>query len=96
MKNKISEIIIIGLIVFMLGGILVSVKENGNQEITEIISDFEENSEYDTSGYVSEYPFDEDNANIIGRINGKIGNGVSNIVNKTIDLFFELIKKVVS
>ena len=96
MKNKISEIVLVGLIVFMLGGILVSVKGNDNQEITEIISDFEQNSEFDTNGYASDYPFNEDNTNIIGRINEKIGSGISHIVNKSIDLFFELIKKVVS
>ena len=96
MKNKISEIILVALIVFMVGGILVSVKVNDNQEITEIISDFEQTSEFDTSGFVTNNPFEEDNANIIGRTNGKIGDGISKIVNKSIDLFFELIKKVVS
>lgn len=96
MKNKISEIILVALIVFMIGGILVSVKGNDNQEITEIISDFEQTSEFDTSGFVTNNPFEEDNANIIGRTNGKIGDGISKIVNKSIDLFFELIKKVVS
>ena len=96
MKNKISEIILVALIVFMVGGILVSVKGNDNHEITEIISDFEQTSEFDTSGFVTNNPFEEDNANIIGRTNGKIGDGISKIVNKSIDLFFELIKKVVS
>lgn len=96
MKNKVSEIILIAVIVFMIGGILVSVKGNDNQEITEIISDFEQNSEFDTSGYITDNPFEEDNVNIIGRTNGKIGNGISKIVNKSIDFFFELIKKVVS
>ena len=96
MKNKVSEIILIALIVFMIGGILVSVKGNDNLEITEIISDFENTSEFDTSGYITDNPFEEDNVNIIGRTNGKIGNGISKIVNKSIDFFFELIKKVVS
>lgn len=96
MKTKISEIILIVLIVFMVGGILVSVKGNDNQNVTEIISDFEQTSEFETSGYTSEDPFLDDNQNIIEKTNGKIGSAVSKTINKAIDLFFELIKKVVS
>lgn len=96
MKAKVVEIIIIVLIVFMMGGILTSIKGKDSSETTEITSEFEGEIEYDTSGYVSDYPYNEDNVNIIGKANGKIGEGISKVINKTIDWFFEMVKKVVS
>jgi hypothetical protein len=80
----------------MTGGILTSIKDDGNNEISEVISDFEQESVYDTSGYVSDYPYNEDNVNIIGKTNGKVAEGISNAINKVIDSFFELVKKLVS
>ena len=51
MKSKIAEIIIIIFIVLMLGGILGSVKNNNkDDQITEIISDFENQSDFNVSG----------------------------------------------
>ena len=41
-------------------------------------------------------PFDENNVNGFGRLNGQIGNLVSKSINKGIDLFFDLMKKLVS
>ena len=56
-----------------------------------------ENEEiYDTSGYVPQYPYNEDNVNIIGETNGKFAEGIGKAINKTIDFFFEMIKKLVS
>lgn len=96
MKTKVVEVIIIVLIVFMMGGILTSLKGNDSSDTTEIISEFEGEIEYDTSGYVSDYPFNEDNINIIGKTNGKISDGIATAINKTINWFFEMVKKVVS
>ena len=80
----------------MLGGILASVKNDSNYEITEITSDFVEDEQYGESGYYSDAPFDENNVNGFGRLNGQIGNMVSKGINKGIDLFFDLMKKLVS
>ena len=80
----------------MLGGILASVKSGPSEEITEITTDFSEEVEYDGSGYASDDPFDESNVNGFGRLNGQIGNIVSKGINKGIDLFFDLMKKLVS
>ena len=80
----------------MLGGILSSVKGNGNNEITEIISDFDNLSDFDVSGYVPSEEFDEEYINGFGEFNSRVGNIVSNGINKGIDLFFELVKKLVS
>ena len=96
MKSKAIQIALLCFIVFMLGGILASVKDEPSNEITEITSDFVENEEYDESGYYSDNPFDESNVNGFGRLNGQIGNIVSKGVNKGIDLFFDLMKKLVS
>ena len=96
MKTKIVEVIIIVLVVLMIGGILSSVKGNSNEDVTIITSEFENTDVYDGSGYISEDLFDEDNENIIGKVNGAIGEGISKGVNKAIDLFFEMMKKLVS
>lgn len=96
MKSKAIQIALLCFIVFMLGGILASVKDEPSNEIIEITSDFVENEEYDESGYYSDNPFDESNVNGFGRLNGQIGNIVSKGVNKGIDLFFDLMKKLVS
>lgn len=80
----------------MLAGILTSIKNDDNNEISEVVSVLENEQTYDTSGYVSDYPYNQDNENIIGDVNGKIGNGISKGINKMIDLFFELVKKLVS
>ena len=53
-------------------------------------------SQYDTQGYVSTDPFEEDNVNEVAKINGKVGDIISNGINKMMDSFFELIKKFVS
>ena len=39
---------------------------------------------------------DEDNVNEVAKINGKVGDIISNGINKMMDSFFELIKKFVS
>ena len=96
MKIKLIEALIIVFIVLMLGGILSSVKGNGNNEITEIISDFDNLSDFDVSGYVPSEEFDEEYINGFGEFNSRVGNIVSNGINKGIDLFFELVKKLVS
>ena len=80
----------------MAGGILTSIKNDNGNEISEVVSDFEQESVYDTSGYVSDFPYNEDNVNIIGKTNGKLAEGISNAINKAIDSFFKLVKKLVS
>ena len=96
MKSKGIQIALLCFIVFMLGGILASVKNDSNSEITEITSDFVEDEQYGESRYYSDAPFDENNVNGFGRLNGQIGNLVSKSINKGIDLFFDLMKKLVS
>lgn len=96
MKSKIAQIIILCFIVFMLGGILASIKNSPNNDVTAIISDFDNVSEYDTGGYAPIDPFNEENVNGFGKINGKIGKLVSEGINKGIDLLFEFVKKIVS
>lgn len=96
MKKKVIEILLIGLILFMSAGILTSIKNDNNEQITEITSVLENEDNYDTSGYVSDYPYNQDNQNIIGKVNGKIGSGISNVINKMINGFFDLLKKLVS
>lgn len=96
MKIKVAELLIIITIVFMLGGILSSVKSNSNEETTEIISDFFNSEEYDGMGNESIYFDDEDNINIIGKANEQIGNGLTKAVDGIINFFFDLIKKLVS
>ena len=80
----------------MLGGILASVKNDNEPQITEVVSDFVEDEIYEESGYNNSDPFDESNVNGFGRLNGQIGNIVSKGINKGIDLFFDLMKKLVS
>jgi hypothetical protein len=81
----------------MLGGILGSVKNDSkDDQITEIISDFENQSDFNVSGYVPSEEFDEEYINGFGEFNGKLGDIITNGVNKGIDLFFEFVKKLVS
>ena len=96
MKRKLVEVLLIALILFMSAGILTSIKNDNNNEITEVVSELENEEIYNTSGYISDYPYNQDNENIIGRINGKIGNGISKAINKMINGFFDLVKKLVS
>lgn len=96
MKKKIVEILLIGLILFMSAGILTSIKNDSNEEITEVVSELENEDIYNTGGYVSSYPYYEDNDNVIGKINSKIGSGISKAINKMINGFFDLLKKLVS
>ena len=96
MKKKIVEVLLIALILFMSAGILTSIKNDNNNGITEVVSELENEDVYNTSGYISDYPYNQDNENIIGRINGKIGNGISKAINKMINGFFDLVKKLVS
>ncbi len=96
MKAKITQIIILCFIVFMLGGILASVKGNSDDDVTAVISDFENVSEYDPSGYTTADPFGDENVNEFGKLNGKVGKVISEGINKGIDLLFEFVKKIVS
>lgn len=96
MKAKSIKIVILCFIVFMMGGILSSMKDESESKISTVISEFDKESEYDTSGYAPTNPNTEDNVNAIGRINCKIGEGVSNIVNKSINSVFQLLKKLIS
>ena len=96
MKTKSFKIVILCFIVFMMGGILSSMKDDNESKTSTIISEFDEESEYNTDGYTPVDPNAEDNVNIIGRINCKIGEGMSNIVNKSINSVFQLLKKLIS
>jgi len=96
MKTKGFKIVILCFIVFMMGGILSSMKDDSESKTSTIISEFDEESEYNTGGYTPVDPNAEDNVNIIGRINCKIGEGMSNIVNKSINSVFQLLKKLIS
>lgn len=96
MKQKILQVFLIAFIVFMIGGILSSVSSKPSEDVSVITSDFDNMSQYDTQGYVSTDPFDEDNVNEVAKINGKVGDIISNGINKMMDSFFELIKKFVS
>ena len=46
MKAKVLEIFLIAIIVLMLGGILASVKGEDSSTTTEIIEDFDKNSDF--------------------------------------------------
>ena len=41
MKNKVIEVILLALILFMSAGILTSLKNDGNEQITEVVCEFE-------------------------------------------------------
>lgn len=96
MKIKIFKGFLIIFTILMVSGILSSLKDNSHQDITNIVNEFEQVSEYNTNGYTSIEPFDEDNANIFGEINNKVGQGISNGISKGIDLLFEVLQKLVS
>lgn len=97
MKSKVIQIILLCFIVMMLGGILSSIKGNNkNDEITTLISEFDEKSEYEVTGYIDNNQINEENENIICRFNSSIGEVVSKIVNGSIDFLFEIVKKIVS
>lgn len=96
MKNKTVKILLLGFIILMFGGLLMSVKNTPNNDITTIVSNFENEDSYDTSGYVSLDPFDEDNVNNFGKLNGQIGDLASKGVNKGLDLIFNFLKKIIS
>ena len=96
MKQKILQIFLIAFIVFMIGGILSSVSSKPSEDVSVITSDFDNISEYDTQGYASTDPFEEDDVNEVAKINGKVGNIVSEGINKVLNSFFELIKNFVS
>ena len=97
MKAKVLEIFLIALIVLMLGGILASVKNDDSDSLTtDIVEDFDKNSDFDVDGYVPSDVIDEDNDNAFSRFGSKVGEIVSDGVNKGIDLMFEFFKKLVS
>ena len=96
MKSKVIEVILLALILFMSAGILTSLKNDGNEQITEVVSGFENEEIYDTSGYIESFPYNDGNENIISKVNGKIGDGISSGINKLINWFFDLLKKLVS
>ena len=96
MKAKVLEILLIGLIVLMLGGILASVKNEDDSTTTEIIEDFDKNSDFDIDGYYPSDTIDEDNENAFSRFGGQVGDIMSKGVNKGIDLMFDFFKKLVS
>lgn len=96
MKTKIFQIILIAFIVFMIFGILNGISEVESSDVGLVTSEFEDISQYDTEGYTSIDPFEEDNVNKIARFNGKIGKVISNAIKKIINFFFDLIKKAIS
>ena len=97
MKAKVLEIFLIALIVLMLGGILASVKNNDNDSLTtDIIEDFDNNSDFDVDGYVPSDLIEDDNNNAFSRFGSKVGKIMSEGVNKGIDLMFDFFKKLVS
>lgn len=96
MKSKILQFILISLIVLMISGIIMSIKDIPSNDISEIISDFENQSDFNVNGYTSVDVFNENNINILGKINSGIGNFIARAINKIIDVFFELIKKFIS
>lgn len=74
----------------------MSIKDIPSNDISEIISDFENQSDFNVNGYTSVDVFNENNINILGKINSGIGNFIARAINKIIDVFFELIKKFIS
>ena len=96
MKSKITQIILIAFIVFMLFGIINSLSEAPSEDVSIITSEFESLSEYNTEGYITYDPFNEENINSIARFNGKIGTFIATLIKKIINFFFELIKKAIS
>lgn len=96
MKIKVLQFIIIITIVFMLGGILSSVKTYDNNDVSEVISDYFENSDYDGNGNSSIVIDESENINIIGKVNEKVGKGIIKATNDVINFFYKLVKKLVS
>ena len=96
MKKKILEFIIIGFIVLMIGGILTNIKGTSNDDITNMVSNFEQQDQYEASGYLSNYVDDEDNTNGFGKFNSQLGEFVADGINKFIDLIFDFMKKIIS
>ena len=96
MKVKVVQFLLIAFVVLMISGIFMSIKDGPVNDYSEIISNFENQSEFGVNGYVSTDIFNEDNTNALGEFNGKIGNAVSKGINKGVDFFFELIKKLIS
>ena len=96
MKSKILQIILIAFIIFMIGGIFNSISEIPSDDVGLVTSEFDNLSEFDTSGYTSEDPFNEEKVNNIAKFNGKIGNFISTSIKKIINFFFDIIKKFVS
>ena len=94
MKAKVLEIFLIAIIVLMLGGILASVKGEDSSTTTEIIEDFDKNSDFVVDGYAPSDIIEEDNA--FTRFGSKVGEIMSEGVNKGIDMMFDFFKKLVS
>ncbi len=80
----------------MLSGLLSSLKNQNHHEVTNVVDQFDQLSSYQTSGYTSTQPIDDDNVNIIGQINEKVEQNISKGISKGIDFMFELVKKLVS
>ena len=96
MKVKVLEIFLIAIIVLMLGGILASVKGEDTSTTTEIIEDFDKNSDFVADGYAPSDVIEEDNDNAFTRFGSKVGEIMSEGVNKGIDMMFDFFKKLVS
>lgn len=96
MKFKVIQFLLIAFVVLMISGIFLSLKDGPVNDYSEILSGFENQSEFGVNGYASTDIFNEDNTNALGEFNGKVGNAVSKGVSKSIDFFFELIKKLIS
>lgn len=96
MKAKVLEIFLIAIIVLMLGGILASVKGEDSSTTTEIIEDFDKNSDFVVDGYAPSDIIEEDNDNAFTRFGSKVGEIMSEGVNKGIDMMFDFFKKLVS
>ena len=96
MKVKVLEIFLIAIIVLMLGGILASVKGEDTSTTTEIIEGFDKNSDFVADGYAPSDIIEEDNDNAFTRFGSKVGEIMSEGVNKGIDMMFDFFKKLVS
>ena len=80
----------------MFFGIINGLSEAPSDDVSIITSEFDNLSEYDTQGYISNDPFNEENINSIARFNGEIGNFIATLIKKIINFFFDLIKKAIS
>lgn len=85
------------IVLLVLIGVSVFIPEDNN--INDVIVDFEssiENGEIVNDGVIEDVEIDDENINFVSKINCKIGNAIVNGLNSIFDLGIRIIRVIVN